>query len=193
VSFYRTALLACAGVLSIAAGQAAAATYVVTGVGSGSANGTAFSNKSFTFTLTGTPTSSTSVDPLTSAMVAIAGVGTFTFHIDTRLRESGSTIYFSKGSGGADLFSVFFTSPINLTTNNAGAQSLFASTTNAFTNIAVNNNGTLTFGSIDQVSFSASQAAPVPEPAAWLMLVGGFGAMGAALRRRPARVTVRYA
>lgn len=35
-------------------------------------------------------------------------------------------------------------------------------------------------------------AAAVPEPASWAMMLGGFGAMGAALRRRP-RVTVRLA
>ncbi|MHA6720363.1 PEPxxWA-CTERM sorting domain-containing protein [Sphingomonas sp. RS6] len=33
----------------------------------------------------------------------------------------------------------------------------------------------------------------VPEPAAWAMLLGGFGLMGGALRRRNQRVTVRYA
>ena len=33
----------------------------------------------------------------------------------------------------------------------------------------------------------------VPEPATWMMMVVGLGMVGAALRRRPRRVTVRYA
>lgn len=40
---------------------------------------------------------------------------------------------------------------------------------------------------IDDITFGA-----VPEPASWAMMVGGFGMMGAALRRRRA-VAVRYA
>ena len=33
----------------------------------------------------------------------------------------------------------------------------------------------------------------VPEPTSWAMMIGGFGLAGAALRRRAARTTVRYA
>jgi hypothetical protein len=36
-------------------------------------------------------------------------------------------------------------------------------------------------------------ASPVPEPAAWALLLGGFGLMGGALRTRRRRMTVRYA
>ncbi len=39
---------------------------------------------------------------------------------------------------------------------------------------------------------SARLQGAVPEPATWLMLIAGFGLMGAALRRRQ-KVTVRYA
>ena len=35
--------------------------------------------------------------------------------------------------------------------------------------------------------------APVPEPAAWAMMIGGFGMVGAAVRRRKAPVRVTYA
>lgn len=34
------------------------------------------------------------------------------------------------------------------------------------------------------------QISAVPEPAAWMMMVGGFGLLGAAMRRRPARNAV---
>ncbi|GAA0731329.1 MULTISPECIES: PEPxxWA-CTERM sorting domain-containing protein [Sphingomonas] len=39
----------------------------------------------------------------------------------------------------------------------------------------------------------ATAGAGVPEPAAWAMLIGGFGLAGGALRRRRARTTVRFA
>lgn len=41
------------------------------------------------------------------------------------------------------------------------------------------------------LTFSATIAA-VPEPASWMMMIGGFGMLGTAMRRRP-RVSVRYA
>lgn len=41
-------------------------------------------------------------------------------------------------------------------------------------------------------SYTPSAAAAVPEPAAWAMMIGGFGMIGAALRRRRAP-TVRFA
>jgi hypothetical protein len=48
-----------------------------------------------------------------------------------------------------------------------------------------NNSGLLLFAVV-------GNAAPVPEPAAWALMVGGFGMAGMALRRRQ-RLTVRYA
>lgn len=44
--------------------------------------------------------------------------------------------------------------------------------------------------SIDNVSVKTAAAA-VPEPATWMMMIGGFGVVGAAMRRR--RTTVRFA
>jgi hypothetical protein len=191
VTLSRLALLACAGALSIAASQASAATYIITGVGSGSLNGTAFSNKSFTFTLVGSPSSGTSVDPLTSAKVTIAGFAETTFQIATRLRESGTFLYLSRGSNGSDLFGMQFLSPLNLTAANPGSQALSAFTS-SFTGVDTSL-GALTFTSIDQVTFTSTLAAPVPEPATWAMMIAGFGLVGAAMRRRPARVAVAYA
>lgn len=42
-------------------------------------------------------------------------------------------------------------------------------------------------------SRGATAGAGVPEPAAWAMLIGGFGIAGGALRRRRARIAVRFA
>ncbi|PZU06109.1 PEPxxWA-CTERM sorting domain-containing protein [Sphingomonas sp.] len=47
---------------------------------------------------------------------------------------------------------------------------------------------------LDNIAFDVREAsaAPVPEPATWAMMVGGFGLIGSALRRRKA-VTMRFA
>ncbi|WP_245824976.1 PEPxxWA-CTERM sorting domain-containing protein [Sphingomonas azotifigens] len=42
-------------------------------------------------------------------------------------------------------------------------------------------------------SAGATSGAGVPEPAAWAMLIGGFGLAGGALRRRRVRTAVRFA
>lgn len=44
-----------------------------------------------------------------------------------------------------------------------------------------------------EFSAGATAGAGVPEPAAWAMLIGGFGLAGGALRRRRARTAVRFA
>lgn len=49
---------------------------------------------------------------------------------------------------------------------------------------AIWNSGTLT------LTYAPAATAAVPEPATWAMLIGGFGAMGATLRRR--RTAVRF-
>lgn len=44
-----------------------------------------------------------------------------------------------------------------------------------------------------QASFSQGTASGVPEPAAWAMLIGGFGLAGGALRRRQSQGSARFA
>jgi hypothetical protein len=64
-----------------------------------------------------------------------------------------------------------------------GGTGMFAGATGSFLS-----SGTLTFGSGPpqvQQSFRGTINAPaIPEPATWLMMLGGFGLIGAALRRR---------
>ena len=43
-----------------------------------------------------------------------------------------------------------------------------------------------------KINFETTAAA-VPEPASWAMMIGGFGVVGGALRRRKANTSVRYA
>ncbi|PZO89834.1 MAG: PEP-CTERM sorting domain-containing protein [Sphingomonas sanxanigenens] len=43
------------------------------------------------------------------------------------------------------------------------------------------------------LTFTYTPANAVPEPAVWAMMVGGFGLVGAGLRRRRARIDVTYA
>ena len=50
-------------------------------------------------------------------------------------------------------------------------------------------------GGIDNLSFSTALVEPgaVPEPATWAMLIGGFGAIGATMRRRgPRALRIRF-
>lgn len=79
--------------------------------------------------------------------------------------------------------------------NTANGQEVVDITTDAaagLQTIALNRSGLLSvslggsgFPQIDNVSFTvASATAPVPEPATWAMMIVGFGAVGATLRRR---------
>jgi hypothetical protein len=49
-------------------------------------------------------------------------------------------------------------------------------------------NITYDFGAAGSGSFNFEVAAGVPEPATWAMMIGGFGLIGAAARRRKTRV-----
>ena len=44
----------------------------------------------------------------------------------------------------------------------------------------------------DAVSLTPAAASDVPEPASWLMMIGGFGLIGSTLRRRPRAVSEAF-
>ena len=58
----------------------------------------------------------------------------------------------------------------------------------AFTSVTISNTSANQF--FDNVTYQAAPASSdVPEPASWAMMVGGFGLLGGALRRKKAEVS----
>ena len=84
--------------------------------------------------------------------------------------------YFLDGSG------------INITTANGMSLNFFNQSSNNIYRV----NGTNPFGTFYVNATSAAAAATVPEPAAWALMVGGFGLVGAAMRQRR-RAVFNYA
>jgi len=75
-----------------------------------------------------------------------------------------------------------------------GAQTFTADTSGEFT-FTFNSNGyTAKDFAIDRVYLAATDSIPaVPEPATWGLMIVGFGLIGAAIRRRGVRTSVRFA
>lgn len=188
--FTRLILLASAGILSVSAGTASAAivTYTIAGTGTGTLAGTAFTNAAFTFTLTGDTAllASNIIDPLASATVTIAGRGTSTFLLATRLGSSGTVTFFSRSSsiGGSDLFDFNTTAPVNLGASFGPVTGTGIFALEQFVNVATSG-GLLTFTQSSSVQFAGGPAVTpaVPEPASWALMIGGFGMVGGSLRR----------
>ena len=78
----------------------------------------------------------------------------------------------------------------SITTANTGGFFGFTSVT-AFTTVEFRGIDNDVFG-LDNITFNAGAGA-VPEPATWAMMLVGFGGLGFAMRRRPARTRVRFA
>ena len=99
------------------------------------------------------------------------------------------SFWLMNGSAGKNSFDVSFDGqPAGVSFNNFGSLSYTKFT---FSGVASGNGSLLTFDFrqdpsfwyLDDVSVQGV-AGPVPEPATWAMLVGGFGLVGVALRRR---------
>ena len=117
---------------------------------------------------------------------------TFTFDVDDRFRLGSFDI--SSIASGA-LSDVNFTS----VTFNGVEFNILAQGRQEFRNLfdqvilAGNNTITVRGTSGAQGAFSGTiSLAAIPEPATWAMMVGGFGVIGASMRRR-ARVKIAYA
>lgn len=127
-----------------------------------------------------TPTLSHCIQlPLSNSMPTVFDLGEFSFDFgegDTLLGTySGSLSFLSAG-----MFSV---SQTHLVTGGTG---LFAGASGSFDSA-----GTLSFLSgrptVSQDFAGTLTIAAVPEPATWLMMILGFGLLGAAMRQRPGR------
>ncbi len=160
--------------------------YTISGTGSGSLDGNAFSNAEFTFSLTGDSEnlSSNILNPLDSATFSIAGVGSGTFHLATRIGAIGSVVFFSRGSG-LDLFDFFTDATADLSSafTVSGTGGAFA--LNQFNDVATSA-GALGFDSASGITFSSEALPPVPLPATAWMLFAGLGGLAAFKRRKTA-------
>lgn len=54
-------------------------------------------------------------------------------------------------------------------------------------------NGSPTFFGVDQLNYTLHAGSAVPEPASWVLMIIGAGAVGDAMRRRKGKVTVTVA
>ena len=99
--------------------------------------------------------------PITQLTVSIGGL---------------STVYNLSGDGSGAFKKPFTTQTINYVATGSSTLISFIQTANA----SGGNNDAL----IDKVSFLSSATSAVPEPGTWAMMIGGFGLVGGALRRR---------
>lgn len=192
----KTALAASALLLALTltptAASAAVNVYTITGTGSGTLGSSIFTDAAFTFTLTGDTSnlSSNIIDPLTTADVNIAGLGTVTIGIPTRLGATNTVVFFSRSDsiGGSDLFDFVIGGPVDLASAFSPVTGTQVFALNQFNNIATSG-ANLTFTSSSNVLFSSSLGAiaAVPEPGTWSMMLLGFGAIGAPARIRQRR------
>jgi hypothetical protein len=165
---------------------AAVEVYTITGTGSGFLGAYEFDDARFKFTLTGSLANYSSgggfsvIDPLDDASFTIAGTGSGTLSIPTRLYVlSGSAGLSLAGEGGADIFD-FLTPPISDMTQHFVVHSTFVYALYQFQDIATTAGG-LSFYAASNVTFANGA---IPEPAAWTLMIAGFGLIGTALRRR---------
>ena len=102
-------------------------------------------------------------------------VTTSTIHSIDFLSQNGGTVF--KASGGGVGHTVIATIPVG-----GWSTVKFGTTTNGDFGMIVDGPGRAPF-SIDNIRYSAFTNR-IPEPASWMMMIAGFGLVGAAMRRR---------
>ena len=197
---HRLGVTAALLAFSLFAAPANAATeiYSITGTGSGTLNGVSFTDTAFRFTLTGDPATlsilglTSQIDPLTTAVASITGIGAVTFGLPTRLGENNTIIYFGR-SAGFDLFDFALASHVDLVSTFGPIPGTGVTALNQFVDVPTSG-GNLTFTRSSNVLFSGlrSEIVPsVPEPGTWIMMLVGFGAVGHSVRRRATALQLR--
>ena len=205
--FVAAALAALA--LSAPSAHAASAIYTVTGTADGSLNGVAFNDAAFAFTLHGDTAhlsddgSVQKVDPLDLADVTIQGFSAVTLNIPTSLsRLSNGTETALDGIIGGNLRNLLlWTTKVPVDFGHSFApvgSNIVEIIGNTFdtTGGALTFTGASFFDGQNPITISGvvrgDVGGGVPEPAAWALMLLGFGGLGAVLRGRRA-AAVRFA
>lgn len=120
--------------------------------------------------------------PTGTATFNFAGTtNSFGFYTTGLQTSFGTTLTVSMNGANATTFNL----PVNV---NGGASYFGFTTASAFNTVTIDRPGFDAWG-IDRVSYNLGA---VPEPSTWALMILGFGAIGAAMRRRSA-VKVKFA
>lgn len=197
---FLAALALSASFLASSAAHAGPIIYTFSGTFTGTLNGNAFETPA-TFTGVG-DTDTFSTNGFTkfvnlSSLSALAGGTTYNITTTTQfylnVNNYAGLFFGSAGNGGGGFAG---TGP-----GLAGYDAVSGLGTTAFTDhftgpVTFNTDqGTVQLSSFTNGSFGASVAGAIPEPSTWALMIVGFGAVGAAMRRRKSQVavTVSYA
>jgi hypothetical protein len=149
-------------------------------------------NLTLNFTVTYDPASTAMSGPATlNAFSSSSSLGSFAGPNEAVISRQGGRSYLTVGGTtgfgagsvtgfGDDFFTFFYFNP---------AGDVVSTDSNAVS-YAVGYGSVLT-RSITSVTTAAPAVAAVPEPATWMMMIGGFGLVGGAMRRK--KVSVRFA
>ena len=193
---YRRAVTALAGVAAlgiaaIAATPAAAVPmqYTITGQATGQLGASSFKDAAFTIDLIGDSDNIvtkgfSTIDPLDSASMTIAGLGTAEIQIATRLGANKTVVFFSRtGKSSADLFDMILASQVDISAAFAPVSATNVFALNQFKNVQTSL-GSLSVSAADKVTFEAAGWDPdaddqtaVPVPASVLFLAGAIGSL----------------
>ncbi len=183
--------------------QAVLMEYQISGTASGAIDGENFSDQAFSIDLIGDTANFHStfvetIDPLASASITLAGVGTAYFPVPMRIginnsvsTTSGSRVFFSLSDelGGLDLLHIDVGAPLDLTSEFGPVAAVGSVLVTDLFHFIPLSFGELSFDAASDVLLQSRLAASVPEPGS----LGLFGAGAAclALARRTRRMRCR--
>jgi hypothetical protein len=183
--------VAALGIAAIAATPAAAVPmqYTITGQATGQLGASSFKDAAFTIDLIGDSDNIvtkgfSTIDPLDSASMTIAGLGTAEIQIATRLGANKTVVFFSRtGKSSADLFDMILASQVDISAAFAPVSATNVFALNQFNNVQTSL-GSLSVSAADKVTFEAAgwdpdsgDQAAVPVPASVLFLAGAIGSL----------------
>lgn len=119
----------------------------------------------------------------------VASSGSFTFSGFDIAANNGSVDYTI--TGFLDGNAIYSLSATQATIFPFGFVTVASNTPLTFDELVFSATANGTTGNFDNIQVSS--AAAVPEPASWALMVSGFGMLGAALRRKSARIRIRFA